>query len=247
VRHYQSEGLLPRPIRRGRVGLYDDAHLERLRVIAQLQDRGLNLRTIRDALRHVDRGGFSLQEWLGVEADLSAPWLEEQPILLDEAALKARLGDAPRGLRTTLERNGLLDPQGSGQARSYLVRSPGLLDITLRLHAAGIEVDTASAAAEILRRRLGRACSEVITLMSERTGKGFTSTADPAEVSDAMKALRGVGGEAVRIIFAQEMEAALQKGIERGLIKPRTEQRKRRPGRKRPHADQPKPRARKRR
>lgn len=221
VRHYQSEGLLPPPIRHGRVGVYGEAHLERLQVIAQLQDRGLNLRTIRDALRHVDRGDLSLQKWLGIEADLSTPWLDEAPVVLDESELQARLGDAPSGLRTSLERSGLLERRGRGEARRYVVPSPSLLDITLRLHAAGVAVSTASAAAEILRRRIGRACAEVVDLMAKRTGKGFTSNAEAEELTDAMKALRSMGGEAVRIIFAQEIEGALQRAIRRGLIRPR--------------------------
>lgn len=43
VRYYQSRGLLPAPRREGRVALYDDAHLERLRRIRSLSEQGLTL------------------------------------------------------------------------------------------------------------------------------------------------------------------------------------------------------------
>ena len=48
IREYQTIGLLPSPERRGRVGIYRIAHLQRLQLIARLQDRGYSLAGIRD-------------------------------------------------------------------------------------------------------------------------------------------------------------------------------------------------------
>src|SRR5690348_8532613 len=50
VRAYQTRGLLPAPLVVGRVGYYGDAHLERLRLIANLQERGYSLAAIADLL-----------------------------------------------------------------------------------------------------------------------------------------------------------------------------------------------------
>ena len=47
VRMYQSKGLLPPPERRGRIGYYGQGHLARLRLIAQLQERGFSLASIK--------------------------------------------------------------------------------------------------------------------------------------------------------------------------------------------------------
>ena len=55
IRFYQFEGVLPLPARRGRVALYDDRHIERLRLIGELKERGLSLRAIRRLLRQ-DKG-----------------------------------------------------------------------------------------------------------------------------------------------------------------------------------------------
>ena len=46
VRYYQSRGLLHRPEREGRNALYDDIHLERLRLIRSLSKRGFSLKVI---------------------------------------------------------------------------------------------------------------------------------------------------------------------------------------------------------
>ncbi|WP_344903153.1 MerR family transcriptional regulator [Actinomadura meridiana] len=50
LRYYQERRLLPPPRRAGRVGLYSDDHRARLRVIAELLDRGHTLEGIRDLL-----------------------------------------------------------------------------------------------------------------------------------------------------------------------------------------------------
>src|SRR5690349_18127344 len=46
VRSYQTKGLLDAPRRNGRVALYDDRHLERLKTIKSLKDQGYSLKAI---------------------------------------------------------------------------------------------------------------------------------------------------------------------------------------------------------
>jgi hypothetical protein len=47
IRFYQSRGLLPRPRRSGRIGLYDEEHKARIERIRELQAKGFTLATIR--------------------------------------------------------------------------------------------------------------------------------------------------------------------------------------------------------
>src|SRR5262245_20009526 len=63
IRFYQAKGALPPPVRRGRVAYYDDSHVERLRLVAHLQDRGLSLRAIRDLFQRTEGGSVSVSEW----------------------------------------------------------------------------------------------------------------------------------------------------------------------------------------
>ncbi|HEU5448031.1 MAG TPA: MerR family transcriptional regulator, partial [Acidimicrobiia bacterium] len=46
LRSYQTKGLMDPPRRDGRVALYDDRHLERLRTIKELKDNGYSLKAI---------------------------------------------------------------------------------------------------------------------------------------------------------------------------------------------------------
>ena len=64
IRFYQSKGALPHPQIRGRVAYYGPAHIERLKLIASLQDRGLRIDAIRELTSRIDRGELDVNEWL---------------------------------------------------------------------------------------------------------------------------------------------------------------------------------------
>lgn len=98
LREYRRLGLLPAPRRRGRIGVYDDEHLRRLRLIARLQQRGYSLAGIGDLLA-AWHAGDSLDTILddpGLdEAAQSftrngllehAPWLRDGDLLGDATA-----------------------------------------------------------------------------------------------------------------------------------------------------------------
>ena len=50
IREYHTMRVLPPPERRGRIGLYDAGHVQRLELIARLQHRGYSLAGIREEL-----------------------------------------------------------------------------------------------------------------------------------------------------------------------------------------------------
>ena len=75
------------PELRGRIAYYGPLHLERLKLIAQLQDRGLRIDAIGDLVLRIDRGELDLAAWLGVEQQVQAPWANDQARTVSEAAL----------------------------------------------------------------------------------------------------------------------------------------------------------------
>lgn len=218
VRHYQSEKVLQPPERRGRVAFYRGEHLDRLRLIARLQDRGLQLSAIRDALKRVEKGELWLDDWLGLGEELSTPWSEERPDVLTEEELTNRLDDRP-GLIAAMVDAGLVQRQG-GLSGTFLVRSPGLLDIALQLDAAGVDIETAAGAAAIIRQHLRRATEELVDYSLKRAGEGFARTGSPEDFAEALSALRPLGGRAVFLVFAQEMDRALRHTVEKGRATP---------------------------
>lgn len=222
IRFYQSKGTLPSPRRKGRVALYGPEHVERLKIIADLQDRGLRLDAIRDVLDQIERGGDSLHSWLGVGERLQVPWSDERPTILTRDELIGRFDGGRPGLVSDLERAGIIRRETDSLPASYLVPSPGLLDIGVRLDKAGIDVDTALGAAGTMRKYLSRLSDELVSYFADRAGKGFGREGAPEDVVAAYDALRPIGADALRIIFNQEIERSLREFVESGrAISPR--------------------------
>lgn len=213
IRFYQSSGVLPRPDKRGRIAYYGPAHVERLELIGKMQDRGLRMRAIKDLVEQIDAGEVTLGEWLGLEDQLSSAWVDDAPKVLTRAALDELLGARRPGFRADLVRARLIQNQTED---AWLVPSPGLLHVALELEDAGVSVEVATGASEILQKHLSKAARELAGFFAERAGDGFGKDDSVTGISDAYQRLRSVGLESVRLIFAREMESVLRKMVETG-------------------------------
>jgi DNA-binding transcriptional MerR regulator len=215
IRFYQSKGALPAPVRRGRKAYYDARHVERLGLIARLQDRGLQIRAIRNLLDQLDCGQASLEDWLGFEAELRTPWSEDVPQLMSEEELQERLAGRPPGLLAALVKAGLLERE----ANQYLARSPALLRMVLTLEANGIDVETAHAATGILARHLSKAASELSLHFQEHIGERIRE-GGLDNSGQLLSALKPVALDAAAVIFAQEIQHALEQMLHEGRLAP---------------------------
>lgn len=206
IRFYQSAGTLPKPVIRGRVAIYGRAHVERLEQIAMLQDRGLQIKAIRSVIEQAEKGEFSIQEWLGLHDKLSSPWAGDRPKILSEQELQSMLKEHRPGLAAELLRTQAIERRGD----ALLVESPALLDLALRLERVGVTVDQSREAATVMHKHLSKLAQELTTFFIDRTDMG-------AETLDrAYEEFRPVSIEAVRIMFAREMERAVRKANESG-------------------------------
>src|SRR5688572_26661736 len=138
VRAYQTRGLLPPPLVVGRVGYYGEAHLERLRLIANLQERGYSLAAIADLLRAWSERR-SVGEMLGFERGAS----EEHEVELGYDELVARfpgIDDAQIQRVVALE---LVIPlvDDGGTIVRVRVPSPRLLEVGKVLLDIGVPLD----------------------------------------------------------------------------------------------------------
>ena len=211
IRFYQSRGALQNPEIRGRVAHYGNHHVERLKLIAQLSDRGLRIDAIGDLMKRIDRGEVDLAEWLGVEEEMQAPWAADQPRTVSEAELYDLVGNRRPGLLADLARARIVERKGD----VYFVGSPALLAIAIKLEGAGIDLETAMQASSILRKHLGRAVNELVDLFVGRVKDGNLGIADAGKLFGTF---RTVGVEAVRLLFAREMEGELRKLLASGKL-----------------------------
>lgn len=228
IRFYQSKGALPRPRRQGRQGLYDEGHLARLRLIGELQDRGLKLSSIRDLLSDEGRAGRSVADWLGLEEALRGPWSEDRPRLLSEDELSTLLGDRRPGTTAELERAGFLVRPPEAAPGSWLAPSPSLLELALRLLDAGVPVELAGEARDLLRRRLARAADDLVDLFAEWDGGALSGRVSSTEVGATVAALQPIARQAAGVVLAQEIERALRRLVERPGSTERARRRSRR-------------------
>jgi len=209
VRFYQARGALMPPEIRGRLAYYGAAHLERLRLIAQLQDRGLRIDAIRDLLTSIDRGEVTLAEWLGVEEQVQASWANDRPRTVSEEDLYALAGGRRPGLLADLIRNRLVERTGD----VYLVRSPALLGLAMKLEASGVDLDTATEASARLNKHMKRAVEDLVSLFVKRAKQG-----EIEDMGKLLESLRPTGLEAVRVIFGRAMERSLRQLVESGKV-----------------------------
>lgn len=78
IRVYRDRGLLHPPLRVGRIALFNDTHLTRLRLITSLLDRGYNISHVREMLSAWEQGK-NVGDMLGLESAIAGSWATEKP------------------------------------------------------------------------------------------------------------------------------------------------------------------------
>jgi DNA-binding transcriptional MerR regulator len=129
IRFYQGKGLLEAPRRDGRVTWYGENHLERLRRIRELQQRGFTLTVIQRFLA----GELEASD----EALVAAVTHPASPQTLTLTELAERSGVAAP-LLASLEQAGLLVPVDSGDEPLYPAEDLEAIAAGMQLIAAGV-------------------------------------------------------------------------------------------------------------
>jgi DNA-binding transcriptional MerR regulator len=134
VRAYQDRGLLAPPEKRGRVGVYDETHVSRLKLINHLLARGYTLANIQDLIKAVDEG-HDLRSILGLETAIGSRWSRERPRKYSLLELLQMFGDkaSPGALSKAVDL-GLLERKGL----SFVANSPAALSAGATMANEGI-------------------------------------------------------------------------------------------------------------
>ncbi|MGB6057073.1 MAG: MerR family transcriptional regulator [Microthrixaceae bacterium] len=205
IRYYQTKKLLQPPTKDGkdaRLARYGNDHVERLRLIGELHDRGLKLPAIRDLLESGD-ASTRVADWLGLDESLRGSWDPDLARIFDRGELAKLLSNAPPGTQGLLEDSQLIVRQGN----SWLVPNPSLLDLTVGLVKDGVRPDLVVEAGAILQTNLRKAADQLIELFVKALSEGFGNGADSASL---VHALRPVAGDAARMIFGQQLELSIE-------------------------------------
>ncbi|NUP40031.1 MAG: MerR family transcriptional regulator [Streptomyces sp.] len=210
IRAYQDRGLLPRPERHGRANLYSDAHLARLRQIADLLDRGYTLASIKELLEAWD-AGRGLGGVLGLVAEVDGPWTDEEAVRISRAELDERFGGDPddAAVADAVEL-GVLEPV-PGDEDSFLVPSPQELAVAVELHAAGVPLAAISGHLRELRGQVEHIAARFLEFTTEHVfarylgGPHRPTDADAAEAASLVRRLRPLAQQTVDAELARAM------------------------------------------
>ena len=176
IRMYQHRGLIEPPEKRGRVGYYGEGHRERLRLIAQLQDRGFSLAAIKEAVDSWT-SGESLNDLLGV-SDL-APALAVEPQRVSAVELADRFADIGVTQEDIQQANavGLIELDGT----DVLVRTPAFLEIGPAIAARGIPVSVMLDEYRALRTSMAKSAERFMAVFEEHLWAEFVANGMPGD------------------------------------------------------------------
>lgn len=214
VRAYQDRGLLPPPQRRGRRGIYDDAHLSRLRIIGRLLERGYTLSNIAELIETWEQGN-DIGQLLGLETAVASPWTDEMPDYLTLPELMRKFGKAFSG--RALEKAVALDIIQREGLR-YRVPSPRMLHAGSELVAAGIPLEDMLDVVASMRRNVEEAAGAMVELVATHVfDKNYGDDLPPAEDMEDLSELIWRLRPLVEMAVLPEVARAMEKSADRLL------------------------------
>lgn len=234
IRAYQDRGLLPRPERRGRANVYDDSHLNRLRQIAGLLERGYTLASIKELLQAWDEGR-GLGGVLGLLSEVEGPWTDEEPGRLTREELDGlfvAVGDKGHGEDAESERLrsdaavaeavelGVLVPLPDRPGQ-YLVPSPQELAVAAELHRAGVPLPAITQHLRELREQVEHIAARFMDLTNEHIFVHYLhdhpSDEEASEVAGLVRRLRPLAQQTVDAELARAMRSLASRNLREHL------------------------------
>jgi DNA-binding transcriptional MerR regulator len=213
IRNHQSRGLLPPPEVRARTGYYGPEHVERLRLIQELQADGFKLSAIQRLLGRED--GWA-ERLLAVRRAVTAPPESEAAEIVTLAELEERFGPAERNAKALLraQKLDLLVNLGDG---TFEVPSPALLRAAEDVVQRGIPLGAALSAIERVKRNTESTARTFVRLFLDELWKPFEQAGRPAEqlddIADSIEQLPPIASEALLALFRQTMAAEVEQAF----------------------------------
>jgi DNA-binding transcriptional MerR regulator len=218
IRAHRARGLLPAPQVRERVGYYGPEHLARLRLIAEMQADGFNLRAIGRLLEETDGPPEQL---LSLKQAVSTPFETERPRVLTAAELRARFGEQADAETLALAASiGVLKALGDDR---YEAPAPSLLDAAEDVVGRGVPLAHALAVDARVRDHCRAVAREFVQLFLDDVWKPFADAGYPRErwpeVTDSIERMRPLSSRvllaAYQLTMSDEVEQAFGRVLER--------------------------------
>ena len=217
IRNHQSRGLLPPPDVRARIGYYGQGHVDRLRLVREMQAEGFNLAAIQRLLGESEGAADRL---LGVKRMVTMPFETESPEILTVDELIERFGQVDPKLLTKAVTLELLSPIGDGR---YEVPSPALLRAAEEVLQRGIPLPAALSMIGHVKRNCQAVSRAFVKLFMDELWLPFERDGQPEErwpeVMESIERLRSLASEALLATFHQTMTAEVEDAFGKALAR----------------------------
>ncbi|WP_137293164.1 MerR family transcriptional regulator [Nocardioides dongxiaopingii] len=214
TRYYASLGLVPAPLRRGRVAYYGPVHRARLELARALQDHGFTLQAVERVLAAIPAEAGV--EDLALQRAMLTSWTPEPAAVLSREELEARAGRALDDADVRrLVAVGAVEPDpasGGYRAQPHLAVGVQVLDVDVPDESLGL----ADAA---IRRHMDALADELTTILHTQVLEPYRRTAtspeDAVRLERTVAQLRRLTLEAVVSGFQRAANAVIQRSLDR--------------------------------
>lgn len=138
IRVYRDRGLLHPPLRVGRIALFNDTHLTRLRLITSMLDKGYNIAHVREMLSAWEQGK-GVGDMLGLESAIAGTWATEKPERMSLTDAKRLVDDEP-GFERMVGLGVIRLEDSDGVTEAVIVR-PKLIEAFNEIRQYGVATD----------------------------------------------------------------------------------------------------------
>jgi DNA-binding transcriptional MerR regulator len=216
IRVYRDRGLLPPPVRIGRIAVFNDTHLTRLRLITSMLDRGYNIAHVHEMLSAWEEGK-NLGDVLGLETALIGTWAAEKPAAMTRAAAE-RLVDDPKAFDRLVERQ-LLRVEND----TVTVMRPKLIEAFNEIRTYGIGYDTLIDLHEQVVPHIDEISRLLVQAGAEhvgayiKPGEGLPADTEVAELITMLVRFRTQAVASVTATLAASIESTIESLVSRIL------------------------------
>lgn len=213
MRAYRERGLLHAPRYEGRVAIYDDSHLARLRTIGALLERGYSTENIKELTVAWERGQ-KLEHVLGLEAAITTPFSDEAPEVVDATELLSALGPStpPAVIARALELRVLVL-----EGAELRAPSPKLLAAGLELVKAGVPLDAILDELAVLRAGLDQIARRFVDLVGRHLvdphGRTLPGPLGTKKLERSIRRIRPLAEVVVEVELAQALDREIREQL----------------------------------
>ena len=210
VRFYASEGLLPPPVKRGRIAYYGATHRLRLDLVKSLQDHGYTLAAIEKVLKRIPFDAAPAQ--YAVQSAVLAPWLPDDSEPIGRDALERRAGRRLEDAELTyLELSGALERVSGDTFRT----SPAALGHALDLMRLPVPTVVLNESARIIDEHATAVANGLTELFSNAIwGPYQRGEIDHDTVVAMLDGLRPLAVQGLVSAFGRAADRAARRGVE---------------------------------